>query len=205
MTIWQQIEAIPRLSEAEELALASEIAKGNDRAVKKLVTANLWVAVPIALAMCRGHEVRGKWQPEDMLAEGTQALMDAAGRWDAKRGRFADYARIRVRGAMKDFLRKKADAVRGSGEQALSLDAPMGDEGETTLLERLESISDDAADDETHADILRGLSATQAEIIKRRVLAQNPDSIDEVARGVKCTVPYVRRTVAQFMARLSRC
>lgn len=207
MTIWQQIEAIQRLSSEDESALGTRIKAGDDAALQKLVAANLWIAVPIARAMCRGKETRGKWEPEDLLGEGTAALMSTAKTWDAAgRTRFADYARMRVRGAMKDFLRRKADAVRGSGQQAISLDAQDGSafhecDKSASMLDRL--IAPESEEVSDFSDFLHGLSETQAEIVRLRILAPIPESVEAVATRLKCTPSYVRRTVAKFMATLS--
>lgn len=197
MTIWQQIEAIPALSMAEEKELFEDIQEGDDNAVQKLVKHNLRCVIPIAKAMAR-HD--GKWSAGDLLGEATAALMGAATRWDGT-GRFYGYAQMRVRGAMKDFLRKKADVVKGMGEQALSLDAPDSETG-TTMLDRMEEeIADDA---EPEAASMCGLSAAQKAIIQRRILAETPEAIEAIAKDLQVSVGYVKRTMAKYLARLAR-
>ena len=111
-----QIASIPRTTREEEISLAGR----GPAAVARLVEGNLWALVPIARAL--GRKACGRWSAEDLLNEGVVAVSRGAVRWKP-RERFANYARVRARGAMKDFLRRKSEVVRNSGEAAVSLDA----------------------------------------------------------------------------------
>lgn len=194
MTVWEEIEAIPRLSREEEAELGRRISAGSERAVTRLVEANLHVATPIAKAICR--KAGGKWEAGDMLSEATQALMAAAHRWDHTSAvRFGAYARLRVRGAMKDFLRKKADVVRGSQQQAISLDEE--DSEGISMIDGLESHEPE----EEHSP-LEGLSKTEREILQRRVMQPVPDSVEEVAKALGVSADYVRRVQTSAVIKL---
>lgn len=201
MTIWEQIEAIPALTSAEESALGKRIAAGDENAVQKLVAANLRCVIPICKAMA--HKQGGKWDAQDLLGEATTAMMGSAKRWNpAEQVRFAAYAAQRVRGSIKDFLRKKADVVRGMGEQAISLDAK-DDEGKNMM----DSIADESEAPEAEAmpiSDMAGLSPKQTKIILRRLMQETPDAIEDIARDLACTEAHVRRTISQYLSWLQK-
>ena len=195
MNVWDEIAAIPRLDRETEAALGKRIAEGNSRAVTRLAEANLAVAVPIAKAICR--KSGGKWEAGDMLSEATTALMQCAERWDYRSPvRFGAYARIRVRGAMLDFLRKKADTVRGSRQQAISLNAP-DEEG----LEAIDMLEGDAG--KSKADPLSILSPRERQVAELRIIKDAPESIGSVANQLKISEDHVRRLQSRVMKKLS--
>lgn len=194
-----QISELPRLDAEREAELGRKAAAGCERSRTRLVEANLWVAVPMAKAMCR--KAGGKWEASDLMAEAAIGLMQAADRWDPSRGvRFGAYARMRVRGAMRDFLKKRADTVRGAGDgQALSLDA--GDEAEDSpgaMLDRL------AAPELPEADVdLSNLSRAERAVVTRRLLAPDrPESFETLADELGVTVEHLRRAQGRALRKL---
>ena len=90
------------LSDEEERALSARILQGDQRALSKLVEANLRFVVTIA----RQYKGQGL-SMEDLVSEGNLGLMKAAGRFDATKGvRFVNYAVVHVRQAIEQgFIR----------------------------------------------------------------------------------------------------
>ena len=81
------------LSNEEERDLSEKIRQGDQRALSKLVEANLRFVVTIA-RQYRGQGV----EMEDLVSEGNMGLMKAATNFDASRGvRFVNYAVVHVR------------------------------------------------------------------------------------------------------------
>ena len=85
------------LSDEEEHQLSERIQKGDQRALSKLVEANLKFVVTIA----RQYKGRGV-DMEDLVSEGNIGLMKAAAKFDASKGvRFVNYAVVHVRQQME--------------------------------------------------------------------------------------------------------
>ena len=81
------------LTDDEERQLSQRILQGDQRALSKLVEANLRFVVTIA----RQYKGRGVAM-EDLVSEGNIGLMKAASRFDASKGvRFVNYAVVHVR------------------------------------------------------------------------------------------------------------
>lgn len=96
-TYWQEIHNIPQLSIEEEQKLSEQIQAGNERAVEKLVTANLRFVVSLA----RQYADKGV-NMTDLISEGNIALMMEARKWKPKDGeRFVNHAVWAVRKAME--------------------------------------------------------------------------------------------------------
>ena len=81
------------LSDDEERQLSERIAKGDQRALSKLIEANLKFVVSVA------RQYKGKGVAmEDLVSEGNIGLMKAAAKFDASRGvRFVNFAVVYVR------------------------------------------------------------------------------------------------------------
>ena len=71
------------------------------------VVDHLHLVRPIARAV-RARTLRSRIELEDLVAYGTEGLLDAASRFDATRGvPFAAFARLRIQGAIVDGIRKE--------------------------------------------------------------------------------------------------
>ena len=93
-----EVRTTQRLSELQEKELCERIKKGEAAAVEALVKANLKLVVATADSFSRkGMEL------EDMVSEGNIALMKAAIKYDAEKGRFAAYALPIIRQAIEQI------------------------------------------------------------------------------------------------------
>ena len=107
----QSLYGVEPLSTAEEHQLASQIAKGDDSALEKLITHNLRFVVYVVRKMTAWHH--GKVPVEDMLAMGNEALFMAAKRWKPKNNaRFATFAKSFILKGVRRDLDNTANLIR---------------------------------------------------------------------------------------------
>ena len=121
------------LTEEQERDLSERIRKGDERALNKLVEANLRFVVAIA------RQYKGKGlSMEDLVSEGNIGLMKAAGKYDAGRGlRFVNYAVVFVRQQIEKALKAESAEQRVENRrdgQTRSVDAPLGAKTNMSLL-----------------------------------------------------------------------
>ncbi len=102
------IDQIPMLSEKEEIKLAERIKKGDQRALNKLVNANLKFVVFIA------KDYKNRGLPfDELISEGNIGLLEAARRYDSKRGvKFISYAVWWIRQSILRALANNSRLVR---------------------------------------------------------------------------------------------
>ncbi len=104
---WHDICNIPRLTQDEERSLAIKIQQGDERALDRLVTANLRLVVSLA----RQYSGDGVAM-SDLISEGNIALINAARKWDPERSpAFVSYAVHDVQKAMSDALATQGEAM----------------------------------------------------------------------------------------------
>lgn len=115
-----------KLTEVQERELALRIAQGDQRALDKLVTANIGFVVSLA------RQYANQGLPiDDLVSEGNIAMMLAAMKWDAgKGGRFVQYAVWDIRKAMERAIEQQVGVVRKpvsdqSKLSQFSMDAPL--------------------------------------------------------------------------------
>lgn len=162
---WQEIRNIPSISEEEERSLAEKIQAGNERAIDKLVTANLRFVVSIA----RQYADKGL-SMDDLISEGNIALMMAARKWDPqKNGKFVNYAVWDVKKAMEQALPEqgammtlpKRDANAGTDIRRFSTDTPLHPGQTNTLGDMLKAgkpmTNDEAENNEISYSLMRAL------------------------------------------------
>lgn len=103
-----EIARHPRVSRAEEVALAARIARGDNAARERLICANLRLVVKIA------HDFRGRGLPlEDLVAEGNRGLTRAVDGFDPTRGaKLSTYAAWWIKQAMRRAIATQASTVR---------------------------------------------------------------------------------------------
>lgn len=142
------------LSDDEERQLAERIAKGDDKALSKLIEANLKFVVTVA----RQYKGRGVAM-EDLVSEGNIGLMKAATKFDASRGvRFVNYAVVHIRQAIEKTIDQNAgpaiDVVDGKPSIPLSVDAPLGHRTNMSLLSVLVNKDAPLADERVHSEAI---------------------------------------------------
>lgn len=104
----QQIRTIPRLTPAEERALAEQCAKGDIEAIRKMVSANLRLVVSVA------REYAGRGVPLlDLIQEGSIGLLTAAQKFDYTLDyRFSTYATKWIRQGITRYMLNHAGLIR---------------------------------------------------------------------------------------------
>ncbi len=110
---WVKIaQKTPLLTAAEEKELGRRIARGDERAYKRMVEANLRLVITMALKQLhQGHN--HSLTLADLIQEGNFGLMRAARKFDPALGyRFSTYASFWIRQAMSRAIADQAKMVR---------------------------------------------------------------------------------------------
>lgn len=148
------------LTNEEERQLAERIAKGDSRALSKLVEANLKFVVTVA------RQYKGKGVAmEDLVSEGNIGLMKAAAKFDASKGvRFVNYAVVHIRQAIEKAIDQQGglyqvpkDVKQDLARQQsipLSVDAPLGHRTNMSLLSVLVNNDAPLADERVHSEAI---------------------------------------------------
>ncbi|UKK49365.1 sigma-70 family RNA polymerase sigma factor [Prevotella sp. E9-3] len=138
------------LSEDEERRLSIRIKNGDERALNKLVEANLRFVVSIA----RNYQGRGL-AVDDLISEGNIGLMKAARKFDGERGlRFVSYAVVFVRQQIEKALLQESDEMRVESAPtgvSRSVDAPLGGRANMSLLSVLTDATAPLADERVYS------------------------------------------------------
>lgn len=133
------------LSEEQEARLSARILQGDERALNRLIEANLRFVVVIA----RQYQGQGL-SMEDLVSEGNLGLMKAARKFDTTRGlRFVNYAVVFIRQQIEKAVRKESDEQRVESTrdgQTRSVDAPLGSKANVSLLSVLVNTDSPQAD-----------------------------------------------------------
>ena len=141
------------LSEDEERRLAHRISAGDERALNKLIEANLRFVVSIA----RQYQGKGL-ATDDLISEGNIGLMKAARKFDGERGvRFVNYAVTFVRQSIEKALMKESAEMRvenSAAGQSRSVDAPLGGRTNMSLLSVLTDASSPLADERVYSSAI---------------------------------------------------
>ena len=149
------------LSDAEERELSSKILNGDQRALSKLVGANLRFVVSIA------RQYKGKGVAiEDLVSEGNFGLMKAASKFDASKGvRFVNFAVVYVRQQMERAIDQQAglykvpknvkdEVTARQQSMPLSVDAPLGHRTNMSLLAVLVNQDAPLADEHVYSEAI---------------------------------------------------
>lgn len=137
------------LTAEEEQQLSDRIQKGDQRALNRLVEANLRLTVAIA----RHYQGQGLAM-NDLVSEGNMGLMKAASKFDGQRGiRFAAYAGSFIRQQIEKALKtesaeQRVENVRDG--QTRSVDAPLSSHTNVSLLSVLVNANAPMADERVY-------------------------------------------------------
>ncbi len=149
------------LTDAEERALSERILKGDQRALSKLVEANLKFVVSVA------RQYKGKGlDMEDLVSEGNIGLMKAAAKFDATKGvRFVNYAVVHIRQQIEKTIEQQAglyhvpkdvkdDMTARQQSIPVSVDAPLGHRTNVNLLSVLVNSNAPMADERIYSEAI---------------------------------------------------
>lgn len=197
------------LSDDEERALSARILQGDQRALSKLVEANLRFVVTIA----RQYKGQGL-SMEDLVSEGNLGLMKAAGRFDATKGvRFVNYAVVHVRQAIEKAIEQqtglykvpkdvKDEITARQQSMPLSVDAPLGHRANLSLLSVLVSRDAPLADERIHSEAIEdavefalgSLDARESRVVNAFYgIGQEHETMAEIAEDMELKRERVRQ------------
>lgn len=197
------------LSDEEERALSARILQGDQRALSKLVEANLRFVVTIA----RQYKGQGL-SMEDLVSEGNLGLMKAAGRFDATKGvRFVNYAVVHVRQAIEKAVEQqtglykvpkdvKDEITARQQSMPLSVDAPLGHRANLSLLSVLVNRDAPLADERIHSEAIEdavefalgSLDARESRVVNAFYgIGQEHETMAEIAEDMDLKRERVRQ------------
>ena len=181
------------LTEEQEARLSARILQGDERALNRLIEANLRFVVVIA----RQYQGQGL-SMEDLVSEGNLGLMKAARKFDATRGlRFVNYAVVFIRQQIEKAVRKESDEQRVESTrdgQTRSVDAPLGSKANVSLLSVLVNADSPQAD-------LRVYNASLEDAIERSL--QTLNERETVVVNAYFGIGEERQTMAEIAERMS--
>ena len=202
------VQGLAPLAADEERTLAVRARRGDRAARDELVRRNL----PLVVAFVRKQVLAGV-QLDEVVQEGNLGLLRAVEKYDPDAGtRFATYAIWWIRAYVWRYLKAARSAVRPkSGTAArsdLSLDAPLGDDGDATYLEQLE---DDAptpdvryAEEDADANVRRALDRVRGrlgglgwDIVRSRLQRDAPDTLETIGKRWGVSRERVRQVELQ--------
>ena len=181
------------LSEEQEARLSARILQGDERALNRLIEANLRFVVVIA----RQYQGQGL-SMEDLVSEGNLGLMKAARKFDATRGlRFVNYAVVFIRQQIEKAVRKESDEQRVESTrdgQTRSVDAPLGSKANVSLLSVLVNADSPQADQRVY-------NASLEDAIERSL--QTLNERETVVVNAYFGIGEERQTMAEIAERMS--
>ena len=200
------------LSPEEEQRLSARVLKGDERAVNKLIEANLRFVVVIA----RQYQGRGLAM-EDLVSEGNIGLMKAARKYDATKGlRFVNYAVVPIRQQIEKALKvesaeQRVESVRDG--QTRSVDAPLGTKTNMSLLSVLVDSNSPLADErllrsnvETAVEYaLRSLNERESQVVNAFFgIGQEHATMAEIAEDMNLKRERVRKIRDKAIRRMKK-
>ena len=181
------------LSEEQEARLSARILQGDERALNRLIEANLRFVVVID----RQYQGQGL-SMEDLVSEGNLGLMKAARKFDATRGlRFVNYAVVFIRQQIEKAVRKESDEQRVESTrdgQTRSVDAPLGSKANVSLLSVLVNADSPQADQRVY-------NASLEDAIERSL--QTLNERETVVVNAYFGIGEERQTMAEIAERMS--
>ena len=200
------------LSVEEEHRLSARIKAGDERALNKLIQANLRFVVTIA----RSYQGKGLTM-DDLVSEGNIGLMKAARKYDSERGlRLVNYAVVFIRQQIEKALKQESAELRVENAKdglSRSVDAPLGNRANMSLLSVLTDANSPLADvrvyDAAIADAveyaLRSLSEREHQVIAAYYgIEQEHLTMAEIAEDMQLKRERVRQIRNRAVRRLRK-
>jgi RNA polymerase primary sigma factor len=206
------------LTDEQERELSERIKQGDQRALGRLVQANLRFVVKMA-SLYRGQGL----QLDDLISEGNLGLMTAAAKFDASRGtRFVVFAAPYVRRQMERAIEeqngiykvpKDADKLAKHQGKAMSVDAPLGGRTNLSLLSVLVNQDSPQADERVYSEAieravelaLMSLSEREMQVINRFFgLDREHETMAEIAEDLNLKRERVRQIRNRAIRRLKK-
>ena len=206
------------LTDEQERELSERIKQGDQRALGRLVQANLRFVVKMA-SLYRGQGL----QLDDLISEGNLGLMTAAAKFDASRGtRFVVFAAPYVRRQMERAIEeqngiykvpKDADKLAKHQGKAMSVDAPLGGRTNLSLLSVLVNQDSPQADERVYSEAieravelaLMSLSERETQVVNRFFgLDREHETMAEIAEDMNLKRERVRQIRNRAIRRLKK-
>lgn len=206
------------LSDEQERQLSEQIRQGSQRAISRLVEANLRYVVKMA-ALYRGQGL----QMDDLISEGNLGLLAAAAKYDARRGtRFVNFAAPYVRRQIERAIGqqsgmynmpKDADRVPRKNGRPTSVDAPLGNRSNVSLLSVLVDHDSPQADKHVYSEAIENavelallsLSEREAQVVDRFFgLTREHETMAEIADNMCLKRERVRQIRNRAIRRLKK-
>lgn len=200
------------LTAEQEQQLSARILKGDERALNRMIEANLRFVVAIA----RQYQGKGL-SMDDLVSEGNMGMMKAAAKYDAKRGlRFANYAVVFIRQQIEKALEKESAEQRVETTrdgQTRSVDAPLSGHTNVNLLSVLVDANSPLADERVYnANIeaaveyaLRSLDERESQVINAYFgIGQENLTMAEIADDMQLKRERVRQIRDRAVRRLRK-
>ena len=208
------------LTTEQERELSEQIRQGNERAVNRLVEANLRFVVTIA------NQYKGKGlSMEDMVSEGNFGLMKAARKFDASKGtRFVNFAVVYVRQQIEKAIEQQAglykmprdvsrELVARQQSKPLSVDAPLGHSNNVSLLSVLVNQDAPLADERVHSEAievaveyaLQSLNERESRVVNAFFgIDQERETMQEIAEDMELKRERVRQIRNKALRKLRK-
>ena len=206
------------LTDEQERQLSERIKQGDQRAISRLVEANLRFVVKIA-TLYRGQGL----QLDDLVSEGNMGMMAAAAKFDASRGtRFVNYAAPYVRRQIERAIEEQngiykvprnADSQTRQNGRPMSVDAPLGSRSNMNLLSVLVNQDSPQADERTYSGAIENaieftllsLTLRESEVISRYFgLDREHETMAEIAEDMGLKRERVRQIRNRAIRRLKK-
>ena len=182
------------LTTDEERQLSERIHQGDQRALNKLIGANLRFVVSVA----RQYKGQGV-EMEDLVSEGNMGLMKAAAKFDASKGvRFVNYAVVQIR----QQIEKAIEQQTRQQSMPLSVDAPLGHRTNMSLLSVLVNSNAPMADERIHSEAIEeavefalgSLDKREAQVVNAFFgINQEHETMAEIAEDMELKRERVRQ------------
>jgi RNA polymerase primary sigma factor len=201
------------LSQEQEQKISERVLKGDERALNRLVEANLRLVAYVA----RDYQHQGL-SMDDLISEGNLGLVKAASKYDASHGlRFAGYAVVHIRRAIEKALKKESTEKmleNRPGGETRSLDAPLGAKPNVSLLSVLmdgnvplaDSRAYNAALEEQVERALRSLNDREGKVVAAYYgIGQEHQTMAEIAQDLGLKRERVRQIRNRAVRRMRKC